>query len=331
MMPAMAATGTTTTTTNTRSAGIDLLRVAGIAAVVIGHVWGDSITRAAIYTWHVPLFFVLTGYFWKPGRTLRAELQQRWRTLGVPYLVWFLILFAGLVAADALVRDVAPDALRHAAYGGSFAVRPFSAFWFVSVLFLLAIAYRWLERFPAAVTCAVALVGLAGAHLVPEVVRSGPLGLFLVPACLIFVLGGRLLRRFRPRMSAVLGTVMVALGATLVVTGLGTPLDMKASDFGVPGLSVLTAVLISGGLIILAEKLDPYLSGRTAYLVSRLSACGIAVVLSHAAVLWVLGTRPDGGLLDLSAALVLPWAFTFLMLGTRLGPYLTGVRDAQQR
>ncbi|WP_433347931.1 acyltransferase family protein [Micromonospora sp. CA-111912] len=319
----MAATSTTAPV-STRSAGVDLLRVVGIAAVVVGHVWSDNVTRAAVYTWHVPLFFLLTGYFWTPGRPLRGELRKRWRTLGLPYVTWFVLLFAGLAVADAATGEAAEGAFRAALWGGTAAVRPFSAFWFVSVLLLIAVAYRWLERFPAAVTWAVALGGLAAAHLAPGAVTAGPLGVFLVPACLVFVLAGRLLRRFRERVPVGLAAAMLALGVALVATGLSTPLDVKAGDFGRPVLGVLTAVLISGGLVRLAEGLDGHVGARAARAIGWLAACGIAVVLSHAAILWVLRTPPEGGWFDLATALVLPWAFALVVLRTRVGPYLTG-------
>ncbi|MFF3865527.1 acyltransferase family protein [Micromonospora sp. NPDC001898] len=319
----MAATSTTAPV-STRSAGVDLLRVVGIAAVVVGHVWSDSVTRAAVYTWHVPLFFLLTGYFWTPGRPLHGELRKRWRTLGLPYVTWFLLLFAALAVADAATGEAAEGAFRSALWGGTAAVRPFSAFWFVSVLLLIAVAYRWLERFPAAVTWAVALGGLVAAHLAPGAVTAGPLGVFLVPACLVFVLAGRLLRRFRERVPVGLAAAMLALGVVLVATGLSTPLDVKAGDFGRPVLGVLTAVLISGGLVRLAEGLDGHVGARVARASGWLAACGIAVVLSHAAILWVLRTPPEGGWFDLAAALVLPWAFALVVLRTRVGPYLTG-------
>ncbi|MEU8260771.1 acyltransferase [Micromonospora sp. NPDC048999] len=315
----------------TRSAGIDLLRIIGIAAVVVGHVWGGSIARAAIYTWHVPLFFILTGYFWTRGRPMADEFRKRWRSLGVPYLTWLALLIALLVVADAVTGEVADGTFGDALYGGTAAVRPFSAFWFVSVLFLLALAYRALERFPAGVAWAVALVGLLVAYLAPPLVTAGPLGLFLVPACLIFVLSGRLLRQLRPHLSVGAGAVLLALGAALVVSGLGTPLDIKAGNFGAPGFGVLTAVLISGGLILLAEALDTRIGGGAARTINRLSVCGIAVVLSHAAVLWVLHTPSSGGWSHLAAALVPPWAFALVALRTPASPYLLGANGGGRR
>ncbi|RAO45684.1 hypothetical protein GAR06_03202 [Micromonospora saelicesensis] len=325
MMPAMAATSTTTAAGN-RSAGVDLLRIVGIAAVVAGHVWSDSLTRASIYTWHVPVFFVLTGYFWSPGRPLGGELRKRWTTLGVPYVVWFLILVAALLAADAATGQVAPGTIGDALYGGTAAVRPFSAFWFVSVLFIAAVAFRWLERFPAAVAWTVAVVGLVMAYLAPGVVTAGPLGLFLVPACLVFVLAGRLLRRLRPRLPASAGAASLSIGVGFVLLGLNRDLDLKAGDFGSPVLGVLTAILISVGLIRLAEELDLRIGVRASRVISRLAGCGIAVVLSHAGILWVLKTPRSGGVVDLVAALVVPWAFAWIVISTPLGPWLAGTR-----
>ncbi|MEU7996139.1 acyltransferase [Micromonospora sp. NPDC049060] len=319
----MAAT-TTTPAVGTRSVGIDTLRIIGIAAVVVGHVWIDDTTRAVIYTWHVPLFFVLTGYFWTPGRPVGGELRKRWQTLGVPYLAWLVILLAMLAAAAAVKGGVGSDTFSGALYGGTAAVRPFSAFWFVSVLFLIAVAYRWLERFGTAVTWGVALAGLVATHLAPDVVTAGPLGVFLVPACLLFVLCGRHLRELRSRLSAGMGAGMVSAGTGLVLVGASGSLDIKAGDFGNPVFGVLTAILLSCGFILLAEALDGRVGAPAAHVVGRLAACGIAVVLSHAAVLWVLRTGPDGGWPDLAATLVLPWAFALVVLGTRLGPYLTG-------
>jgi acyltransferase len=78
--------------------GIDALRIVAIAVVVVAHVWTDNYAlRLASYTWHVPVFFFLSGYLVSPGRPLRRELAARWRTLGVPYIVW-LVLITLLVA-----------------------------------------------------------------------------------------------------------------------------------------------------------------------------------------------------------------------------------------
>ncbi len=65
-----------------RRRGLDLLRFIGIAAVVAGHVRGTSgaaslTVMVTIYSWHVPLFFVLSGYLFHTGRPLLIELRTR--------------------------------------------------------------------------------------------------------------------------------------------------------------------------------------------------------------------------------------------------------------
>ncbi len=50
----------------TRDVTLDILRVVGIAAVVVAHVWfREEWAHAFIFSWNMPLFFFLTGYLWK--------------------------------------------------------------------------------------------------------------------------------------------------------------------------------------------------------------------------------------------------------------------------
>src|SRR6478609_9373400 len=81
-----------------RSAGIDAVRVVGIAAVIFGHTFRGPLTHEFLYAWHVPVFFFLTGYLWTPGRTLRQEFVNRGLTLGLPYIGWFVVISLLLIA-----------------------------------------------------------------------------------------------------------------------------------------------------------------------------------------------------------------------------------------
>lgn len=147
-----------------RSVGIDAVRVLGIAAVIFGHVYTGPVTHQFIYAWHVPLFFVLTGYLWKRGRPLTRELLTRGRTLALPYAGWFVVISV-LVTAVAMLsgRETSFDVLFGPAWGGANARGPFGTFWFVSVLFFTAVLFRMLERLPRPVVWLIAVVGLAGA------------------------------------------------------------------------------------------------------------------------------------------------------------------------
>ncbi|MBT1678404.1 acyltransferase family protein [Curtobacterium aurantiacum] len=308
-----------------RSAGIDVVRVLGVAAVVAGHVWTNEFTVATLYPWHVPVFLFLTGWFWKPGRPLRTEVRGRWRTLIRPYLGWFVVIslawFPWAIASDAARQPL--DLLRPL-LGGQYVGRPYSAFWFVTALAVATVVLRFLERWRAWVPWAVALAAVTVATVAPGVVRLPPESAGTAIAALVFVLAGSVARRWLPRIGrpALVGAVFLVAGGTAVALG-SRPLDLKRADFGTPLLSVVTAIALCSGLVLVGLALDEVVHGRTATVVSRLASVGITVVLLHAAVIWVAEPVLPTPLVFV-AATVVPWTVALLLDRTRLAPWATG-------
>lgn len=78
---------------------IDHAKSLGILLMVAGHVWTiDPAIRQVIYAFHMPLFFVISGFLYKP-LPLSEHLVRDWRRLIVPYLlinvVCMLVRLAG--------------------------------------------------------------------------------------------------------------------------------------------------------------------------------------------------------------------------------------------
>ena len=75
----------------------DVVRGLGIALVVIGHVLSvetDTASRDvswAIFLFHMPLFFVLSGYFWHP-MPLKIYMKRRSLSLGAPYVSFMIFI-----------------------------------------------------------------------------------------------------------------------------------------------------------------------------------------------------------------------------------------------
>ncbi|ADG75329.1 acyltransferase 3 [Cellulomonas flavigena DSM 20109] len=305
--------------TATRSVGIDLVRVVAVVAIVLGHVWSEGPFRTVVHLWHVPVFFLLSGYLWRSGRPLGDEVRRRARTLLVPYVAWLVIILA-VVVVIALARGegLPLGAARSALLGGAYATRPFSAFWFVTALFVAVVLYRVLDRGPWWVRWVGALIGLTLGYVAGDVLTRVPLSIGLALPCLVFVAAGHELARWRPRLperaTVPVGLGLVAVGAVAVATGLAGLVDLKRADLGTPVVSVVVAVLVSTGLVLLAEAAArhvPEAAGRT---VVALAATALLVVLTHAVVLWLLGTPPQGRALDAALALVLPWALGLALL-----------------
>ena len=54
---------------------IDIARGIAIILMVIGHVV-SGYKRAIIFSFHMPLFIIISGFFFKPGRNIKEEIKK---------------------------------------------------------------------------------------------------------------------------------------------------------------------------------------------------------------------------------------------------------------
>lgn len=75
-----------------RNQNIDILKGIGILCVLLGHITSSGRLHNLIYTFHMPLFFMASGYFYRPQSTaiLASKLLH---TIGTPYLIFSLLNF----------------------------------------------------------------------------------------------------------------------------------------------------------------------------------------------------------------------------------------------
>lgn len=135
-----------------RLASFDIARGIAIICVVLGHMGAsdipDVVTRFC-FSFHMPLFFLVSGYFLRKGTPLdRATVAKEARALLLPYAVTSLILIACVTGAVLYARgpaDAASEALSYlvaALYGAGAEVDglppgviPVGAIWFLWALF----------------------------------------------------------------------------------------------------------------------------------------------------------------------------------------------------
>ncbi|WP_104165349.1 acyltransferase family protein [Arthrobacter sp. SX1312] len=322
--------------TATRSGAIDALRVLAVVGVVAGHVWSGPLVDAGLYTWHVPVFFLLAGYLWRtrrPGarRAEVTEAKKRFRTIMTPYLAWLAVTLIVHVGILRQRGSLAPEAVILPLMGGSLNAGPFGAYWFMTALFLSALMFRALERVPLVLRTAL-IVGLAVVtHVFREVLAPLPLSIGVAGAALVFMLAGQALQHLRSRVRGPVrvGAVCLVVGVVPVVAGVSAPLDMKYGELGTPVLSVVVAVLITVGLLLMLEGVFPLLPGSVHVLSERFAAGCLMVVLTHTYVLWLLAV-PDTerSFWVLVAALVLPWAVAMILHRTPLSQVFLGMPRA---
>lgn len=130
-----------------RIRSIDIARGIAILCIVLGHNGIDSVDRV-VFTFHVPIFFLIAGYFFPENKRLAELVRGKVRQLLVPYFVTCLaVILLGTV--DGLRKGEAMDRLGQwvlaAVYGSGAAYsRPISLIAIGPIWFLWAMLWACL-------------------------------------------------------------------------------------------------------------------------------------------------------------------------------------------
>jgi fucose 4-O-acetylase-like acetyltransferase len=296
---------------------VDVARGIGIVAVVVGHVWTRGGLRDAMYSFHMPLFFLLSGLLSKPqpiGRFTWRQLVGQMR----PYVA-FLIL---LILIDQIVETVKggrpifhdwPHDLKPILLGGSELSGPYTIFWFVPclmvarILFNLAVS-RWRDPLGKA-WWVIAPLCLVLAHVVGKATDVSPLGLLSVPMTLFLLWVGSLwpLIGWRPWMAAPLALLSLCGLLLLFPT-----LNMKAGDHGWPLLSIGAAVATSVLIFHAAQHVAPFMPWLGA-----LGRASLVIMYCHVALIHYLSPWLDEVWL-MGIALAVPFGLYHALRATPL-------------
>lgn len=76
-----------------RDKSIDIAKGIGIFLMVMGHTTSNRIVLQWIYSFHMPLFFFLSGIFHSQGESYIYFFKKKVRTLLIPYFFFSIILF----------------------------------------------------------------------------------------------------------------------------------------------------------------------------------------------------------------------------------------------
>ncbi|TFD53011.1 hypothetical protein E3T55_05795 [Cryobacterium frigoriphilum] len=302
-------------TTRRRSVAIDTVRVVGLIAVVAGHMWAGSPddsanpVRIALYSWHVPLFFFLTGYMRSQHKPLAVETIARARSLLVPFAAWTIILgvpyFYWLAQRDGSFLLAITETL----WGGGVVRGMFAPYWFLPLLFFVAVLLRALDLAPRWIAWTLGLSGLAASYLFGSTLAMLPHDVFFTLPCMLFALVGAEIRKGLPRVrhSGWWGLTFIAAAAVLLATEVAAPLDMKVGNFGTPVLSVLVALLICAGMVAVATTILDGRDVRAGVVITELARTSMVVLLTHTFFYWLLPAFPLSNLAIFAIALAGSW------------------------
>ena len=118
---------------------IDCAKGFGILCVIIGHTPISKDLHNFIYSFHMPLFFLLSGFFFlKKQHTWREEFKNKFKTLIVPFVIFNLITFCFYKMLVPVLngKDIDVSSFGTLCLGMITGNRVTTWLWFILVLFL---------------------------------------------------------------------------------------------------------------------------------------------------------------------------------------------------
>ena len=327
-----------------RSTAIDVAR--GIAAILmlIGHLELNARVDQFIYSFHMPLFFIISGMTMKAEENLPAYIRKRIRRILVPYIV-FALIFTDLKYVNWL----------YCLYGSSrglSAAESLTSLWFLPCLFCADLVFHLILRvcgdertmIPAVIACAAAGISITW-FLTP--VHNLPFSFDIALAAVPFLMIGHLLRKhvgrvrkYAEKTHVNLMAAVLMLGAVSVLCFLNLPpsssagephVEMAIGSYGNLFLFYFTAVLGSFAVILIAKA-----AGHKLKMIEYFGRCTITCLVIHRSVFALL--LRVGLWLNLNASvitameLVMTIVITFIAetVIERYAPNLIGLTEQPQ-
>ena len=174
--------------------------------MVVGH--NQSPFTNFIYSFHMPLFFVLAGFLFnytKYSRDFGGFVRKKWHRLAVPYLVSSLVIFypfwylVGRHYGELAAKNFDPAVQFFGIfYASNFGLKFNGALWFVPCMFMALLLYWGIHRLSggnrARLTVLTLVLAATGYGL--SFVAELPWGLDIALVVQVFLLAGFFLRRY---------------------------------------------------------------------------------------------------------------------------------------
>jgi fucose 4-O-acetylase-like acetyltransferase len=280
---------------------IDALKGLGIILVVVGHVLATGQAARIIYFFHMPLFFWISGFIFRPkeDREIRTHVTRR---LVIPYISFLmLVTLFDILQSHATGHPTSlplGDPLRAGAlaiYGGSKLSAAYAVFWFPPCLAISTLVLNTLVRRSSGAENK--NIGIFAAFVLLSYFVGPyalPLGLNIVPMAVSIMWSGFLTKMIFSKDLNIGWRVLVAL---IVISAAGlfvcTPMDMKKGVYGTPVATLVTSIAFIVALASVVANLLPRL-GRLSFPLVLLGRASLVIMFLHQVINVAVGDGIEG-------------------------------------
>ncbi|MCO7176963.1 acyltransferase family protein [Sporolactobacillus kofuensis] len=316
------------TSTKQRITWVDMVKALGIIAVVFGHAIDSErnvhlfdVTYDAIYWWHMPLFFIIGGFFLKPlahnWEAVRHFLVRRCR----PLLVSYFLIGSILILASHFVRHQSWSYTGfyfvRLLYGGRALNNYLSIFWFINVylltLIVVMILITWVPSVFVQWVISLSMFAIGTVHQQPSFLGHPyfPWDAQVVLITTTYMLAGyygfRLLKASQHNYMTLLaiGIFYLILFRDQFNGEINFTLYLKSDNLNHTGLALIAPLLLCLGIILFSQ----WLSGvKYLHWLLLLGRHTMIIMFCHRALFDLPGLMnlPDHWVIKVLVGLVLP-------------------------
>ena len=234
---------------------VDFSKGIAILLVIIGHTIGNPIIRGVIFSIHMPLFFIVSGYTNRCSENMidyRNRLKTAALHLLVPaYCIYFirLLLYIFINQKSYPLPDVLFTPLFASGVEvkiGNMIVPAFGMMWFLVVLFGVRILYEFLAMKCKGMKLTILCIIVSLFGMVIGQIQFLPLNFDLIMATLIFFHIGQILKSYKfykaKAMAYFIAAITWIIGLAICGLLLHDYLELAARSYPLYPLSYLTAI-----------------------------------------------------------------------------------------
>lgn len=273
-----------------RDQTIDIMKGVAILSMIAGHCFIPHFLYDFIYLWHMPLFFIVSGFFFR-DKPYREICFSTFRGLIVPYIVTSTVLLIIDLITDYVtgtnsywsrfINQLAITGLmpKPEVYG-KFLYNA-GPIWFLLALAwcrgIYAIIYKYFVKI-ATITCVVVIISFGGwfwgkDHFLPFFLSQGAVGM-------IFYHVGYIMGRYRKKiqdnykMFIVLGFCSITIGMQYC------KMDIWGLWMSYWPANVLIAILITLAIYVIVYKIQLFFGGQLQY-IAYFGRVSILILVLH--------------------------------------------------
>ena len=219
---------------------IDFLRGIGVILVIFGHIIPVGPVRQIIYTFHMPLFFFISGYLLNTDYAFGVFFKKRIKNILVPYFIFSLIMAIYLIFVNKIgLTDVI----------SSFALQKrYTVLWFLTALFFTEIySYAAIKAIGLRASFVVSILIYIIANIIlNDNIPTLPWNIDVILTAPAFFISGQI---FRKKEDKLLGSKKYLIPMSIIMFALscyvyivfGSGIEFYHNNFGNPLISYIGA------------------------------------------------------------------------------------------